>query len=187
MSFLSCVRARLPEARSTTVSTVRNYAAKVTEQGDPKKDIIRRVLYPSNIKSGPSPVGAWRPDVSRALQRAIPSAQAHYTIERAWLLHKRHLRKKRDAELERKFARMQEAMDELYQLDTRLYLEANKAEDPRARSQAEVQLAKTLKVSEVRTLDARIRGLFPRELRIPTDTPSRSGWNYEYKPFHRPL
>ncbi|EAU92263.1 hypothetical protein CC1G_00482 [Coprinopsis cinerea okayama7 len=187
MSLLTTLRARLPSSACSTVSTVRTYAAKASEQGDPKKDIIRRVLYPANVKNRPSPVGTWRPDVARALQRAIPSVQAHNTIERAWLLHKRQLRKKRDAELARKFARMKEAMDELYHLDTRLYMEANKADDPRARSQAEMAMAKTLSVADYKVLDGRIRGLFPRELKIPTDTPSREGWNYEYTPFHRPL
>ncbi|EDR15239.1 uncharacterized protein LACBIDRAFT_149313, partial [Laccaria bicolor S238N-H82] len=52
----------------------------------------------------------------------------HQTIERAWLLHKRHLRKKRDAEVARKFKCMKEAMDELYKLDPKLYLEANRSE-----------------------------------------------------------
>jgi len=78
-------------------------------------------------------------------------------------------------------------MEELEKIDSRLYMEANKQEDPRARSAAEMQLAKTLKGSEQKTMEARIRGLFPRELRIPTDTPSRNGWNYEWKPFTRPI
>jgi large subunit ribosomal protein L40 len=82
---------------------------------------------------------------------------------------------------------MRKAMEELQKVDSRLYMEANKPEDPRARSMTEMELAKTLKGSEVRTLEARIRGLFPRELGIPTDTPSRDGWNYEWKPFPRPL
>jgi large subunit ribosomal protein L40 len=90
-------------------------------------------------------------------------------------------------ELVRKFECMEKAMEELEKIDSRLYMEANKEEDPRARSQGEVELAKTLKGSEKKTLEARIRGLFPRELRIPTDTPSRTGWNYEWKPFNRPF
>ncbi|KAJ3854709.1 hypothetical protein EV368DRAFT_72728 [Lentinula lateritia] len=45
----------------------------------------------------------WRPDVEKALQYAIPSVQAHDTIERAWLLYKWHIRKRREVETERKF------------------------------------------------------------------------------------
>ncbi|KAK2461488.1 hypothetical protein APHAL10511_005951 [Amanita phalloides] len=165
----------------------RSYATRSEATGDPKKDIIRKTLYPSNIRNRASPTGTWRPDVGRAVQYAIPSVQAHDTIERAWLLHKRHIRKQREAELARKFACMERAMQELERVDKALYMAVNKEEDPRARSIVEVELSRTLKTSEIRTLEARIRGLFPRELRIPTDTPSKDGWYYDWKPFPRPL
>ncbi|KAF8899158.1 hypothetical protein BD779DRAFT_1487276 [Infundibulicybe gibba] len=161
MSLLRFSQARcLPRAADIQVRT---YAAKGEPAGDPKKEIIRRVLYPSNMRN------------------------PHHTIERAWLLHRRHLRKKRESELARKFECMRKAMEELERLDSRLFMEANKQEDPRARSTTEMELMKTLKSSEVRTLEARVRGLFPREMRIPIDTPSRTGWNYDWKPFPRPL
>ncbi|KAH9949375.1 hypothetical protein B0H21DRAFT_728683 [Amylocystis lapponica] len=162
------------------------YATRKESMGDPKNDIIRRALYPSNIRNRPSPTGTWRPDVGHRLQRAIPSVQAHETIERAWLLHQRHVRRKRTAELERKHACMVNAMEVLRELDSKLYLEANKGEDPRARSQEEQELVKTLKGAEKKVVEARIRGLFPRELRVPTETPSRTGWNYEWTPVVRP-
>ncbi|EGO31100.1 hypothetical protein SERLADRAFT_364842 [Serpula lacrymans var. lacrymans S7.9] len=155
--------------------------------GDPKKEILRRVLYPSNIRNKPTPIGTWRPDVGRALQRAIPSVQAHETIERAWLLHQRHQRKKREAELARKLECMKQAMIELEGIDSRLYMEANKHEDPRRRSEVEVEMMKSMSEPEKRAMESRARGLFPRELRIPTDTPPRAGWNYEWKPFTRPI
>ncbi|KAJ3721948.1 hypothetical protein C8R42DRAFT_68136 [Lentinula raphanica] len=164
----------------------RCYARKETGM-DPKKETIRRALYPGNIRNKPTPTGTWRPNVGKALQHAIPSVQAHETIERAWLLHKRHLRKRREEETERKYECMRKAMDELASIDSHLYMEANKPENPRARSPEEAELLKTLKASEARASDARIRGLFPRELRVPTDTPSRSGWKYDWKPFHRPI
>ena len=166
---------------------VRSYASKRSDVSDPKKETIRRVLYPGSIRNRASPTGTWRVDVARALQYAIPSVQAHHTIERAWLLHRRHIRKRREEELARKFECMRKAMEELRRVDSRLYMEANKLEDPRARSMAEMEIAKTLKTSELRTMEARIRGLFPRELRIPIDTPPRDGWNYDWKPFPRPL
>ncbi|KAF9451374.1 hypothetical protein P691DRAFT_724167 [Macrolepiota fuliginosa MF-IS2] len=178
-SVLSSLRISLP--------LTRQYAARPEAVTDPKKEIIRRVLYPSNIRNRATPIGTWRPDVGQAIQHAIPSVQAHDTIERAWFLHKRHIRKHREAELARKFECMKKAMEELEKIDTRLYMEANRQEDPRARTAAEMQLAKTLRSSELRALEARIRGLFPRELRIPTDTPPLSGWNYEWKPIQRPL
>ncbi|KAF9567868.1 hypothetical protein CPC08DRAFT_703044 [Agrocybe pediades] len=180
-SLIRSTRTRLSLA--STPSLARSYAAPNQDvtQGDPKREIIRRVLYPSNIKNRSTPIGTWRPDVGRALQRAIPSVQAHETIERAWLLHKRHIRKAREAEAARKFACMKEAMDVLHDVDLRLYMEANRKDDPRARTREEMEAMKTMKTSEIRALEARIRGLFPRELRIPTDTPSRTGWKYEWK------
>ena len=78
-------------------------------------------------------------------------------------------------------------MDELQKVDPRLYTEANKQDDPRSRSAAEIEMLKTSKGSEQKALDSRIPGLFPRELRIPTDTPPRTGWNYDWKHFPRPV
>ena len=156
------------------------YAGRQESGGDPKNDIIRRALYPSNIRNQPSPVGSWRPDVGRRLQRAIPSVQAHGTIERAWLLHQRHVRRARASELQRKFESMRGAMETLRLVAPKLYKEANKEEDPRARSTAEADLLKKLKGPEKKAVEARIRGLFPRELRMPTDTPPLNGWTYDF-------
>lgn len=154
---------------------------------DPKIEVLRRTLYPSNVRNRESPTGSWRPNVARRLQLAIPSVQAHETIERAWFLHQRHIRKGRQAELERKFKCMKEAMDTLHELDPKLYAEANKEEDPRVRSPQEVQLLKSLKGQDKKAIESRIRGLMPRELRIPSDTPSRDGWRYEWEPIIAPL
>ncbi|TFK56506.1 hypothetical protein OE88DRAFT_26912 [Heliocybe sulcata] len=158
------------------------HAGRTASGGDTRPEILRRTLYPSNLRNKATPTGTWRRDVGRALQHAIPSVQAHETIERAWLLYQRHVRRKRDAELQRKFEKMREAMDELERLDQYLFTEANRREDPRARSPKEVQLMQPLRGSERKAMEARIRGLFPRELRVPTDTPPRTGWNYDWKP-----
>ncbi|EJF67105.1 hypothetical protein DICSQDRAFT_164941 [Dichomitus squalens LYAD-421 SS1] len=162
------------------------YIGRQESGGDPKNDIIRRALYPSNIRNRPSPVGSWRPDVGRRLQRAIPSVQAHETIERAWFLHQRHVRRARASELQRKFESVRNAMETLRFVAPDLYVEANKEEDPRARSPAETDLLKKLKGPEKKAVEARIRGLFPRELRTPTDTPPRNGWTYDFTPIVRP-
>ncbi|KAF8921854.1 hypothetical protein CPB85DRAFT_1264818 [Mucidula mucida] len=144
-------------------------------------------LYPSNLRNTPSPTGGWRHDAVRALQYAIPSVEAHDTIDRAFLLYRRHVRKAREAELQRKFNCMNQAMEELAELEPHLYFEANKKEDLRERTPAEQAVGSKMKLTEQRALDARIRGLFPREMRVPTDTPSKNGWNYNWNPFPRPL
>ena len=146
---------------------------------DPINETIRKALYPPNIANKPTPTGAWRPDVARAIQIAIPSKQAHETIERAWLLYQRHQRWRREEELARKYECMKKAMDELEKIDPRLFREANRPEDPRQRSAAENEMAKKLRGVEKKALESRLPGLFPRELRVPTDTPSRDGWKYD--------
>ncbi|KAJ6486209.1 hypothetical protein C8R47DRAFT_533586 [Mycena vitilis] len=178
--------------RARPVSLVSPYVRHYAKPSDPgvsdqRLTIIRRALYPANIRNRPSPTGTWRPDVRQTVQRAIPSVQAHHTIERAWLLHRRHVRKRRDAELARKFECMRRAMDELKNIDFKLYMEANKVEDPRLRSEVEMGMLKALPALEGRAFDARVRGLFPRELKIPADTPSKTGWDYSWKPIERPL
>jgi len=118
----------------------------------------------------------------RALRRAIPSKQAHETIERAWLLHQRHVRWKREAEAERKFECMRHAMEELEKCDPVLFKEANRVEDPRTRSEAEAGLSKKLRGVAKKALEGRLPSLFPREMRVPTDTAPKLGWNYDWKP-----
>ncbi|KAJ7016850.1 hypothetical protein C8F04DRAFT_493483 [Mycena alexandri] len=182
-TFLAWCRSRVV---SHAPSHVRHYA-KPAEQGDPRLALIRRVLYPANIRNKATPIGTWRPDVRKTIQLAIPSVQAHHTIERAWLLHRRHVRKRREEELARKFECMRRAMDELKRIDLKMYMEANKPEDPRARSAVEMEMIKSMPGLEARAFDSRVRGLFPRELRIPADTPSKKGWDYSWKPIERPM
>lgn len=157
------------------------WAGRRSSHGDPQNELLRRVLYPVNVRNREAPTGTWRRDVGKALRRAIPSKQAHETIERAWLLHERHIRWARDAESERKFECMRKAMDHLEKLDPERFREANRVEDPRTRTEAEIRLSKTMKPAEKRGMQGRLPGLFPREMRLPTDTPPRSGWNYDWK------
>ncbi|KAI5788437.1 mitochondrial ribosomal protein L28-domain-containing protein [Geopyxis carbonaria] len=78
----------------------------------------------------------------------------HWTIHRAWNLFRARERKAREEELERVYNKIREACEELGKTDARLY---------------RIALAK----KDV--------GTFPIELRIPTDTPSRTGWNHGWK------
>ncbi|KAF9225373.1 hypothetical protein BS17DRAFT_751091 [Gyrodon lividus] len=185
MSLLRCNRFLSFRVSQASV----RYAASAIDTNDAasKREIIRRLLYPSNVRSGSSPTGTWRPDVALGLQRAIPSAQAHKTIERAWKLYQRHLRKKREEELKRKYECMRRAMQELEEIDPVLFKEANRREDPRARSMGEMEALKDCSTAERRAIESRVRGLFPRELKVPSDTPSKEGWLHEWKPFNRPL
>ncbi len=76
---------------------------------------------------------------------------------------------------------MVKAMSELERLDPRLFKEANWVDGPKSRTPEERERWKNAKGAEKLAMEARIPGLFPRELRVPTDTPPRSGWNYEWE------
>jgi large subunit ribosomal protein L40 len=178
-SHLALSRPKFPFRISS--GSVRHSTRRETT-ADPIKETIRKALYPLNVANKPSPTGAWRLDVARAIQIAIPSKQAHETIERAWLLYQRHQRWRREEELDRKYECMKMAMDELEKIDPKRFTEANRLEDPRQRGMAEVKLAKTLRGAEKKVLESRLPGLFPRELRVPTDTPPRDGWKYDCTP-----
>ncbi|CAE6454930.1 unnamed protein product [Rhizoctonia solani] len=152
---------------------------------DPRNDIIRRTLYPERTPNvtgfASSPTGVHRPDVELALERAIPSAEAHETIERAWKLHQRQLREQREAELRRKYESMRKAVEVLKELDPVSYAEATRGVDSRRLSEAERERMKEMRRGARKKAESRVEGLFPREMRMPTDTPRRDGWNHDWK------
>ncbi|CAE6536199.1 unnamed protein product [Rhizoctonia solani] len=155
-----------------------------TTPPDPRNDIIRRTLYPERTPHvtglASSPTGIHRQDVSLALERAIPSAEAHETIERAWKLHKRQVKEQREAELKRKYESMKRAVEVLKELDPISYAEATRGVDSRRLTEAERERMKEKKRGAKKKAESRVEGLFPREMRIPTDTPSRNGWNHAW-------
>ena len=154
---------------------------------DPKKEQLKTLLYPPNRlrPKDSSPTGSYRPTARLALRRIITSRTVHETIERAWLLHARHLRKAREAEAERKVGAMKKAMGELERGWPHLAREANRKEVPERWGEEEMRLAGRLKGFARRALDARLPGLFPREMRVPTDTPPTGGWDHDWKPVQR--
>jgi large subunit ribosomal protein L40 len=187
------MRLSLSYARLSTRPTLtRCYATAPSGKGgrpevappDPRNDIIRRALYPAErthtIVTGnrASPTGVHRNDVALALERAIPSAEAHETIERAWQLYKREQRDRRVEELQHKYESMVRAVEVLQNLDPVSYIEATRGVDSRRLSEAERERMKEMKRGAKKKAESRVEGLFPREMRIPTDTPSRDGWNH---------
>lgn len=121
-------------------------------------------------------------DVSLALHRSIPSVEAHETIERAWKLHERHQRESRLAELSALHNRMKEAVEALKETHGALFHWATVPRDVRRVTKAEMEALKGTKGPVRRALEAKIEGLFPREMRVPTETPSLKGWNYDWTP-----
>lgn len=103
-----------------------------------------------------------------ALQKVIPSAEAHETILRAWQLHRRHKREAHSAELARKYNAMRHAVDFLEETDKSLWEKA-------------VGGKKYQNVDQSGATNARLEGLVPREMRVPTELPAGKMWDYEWK------
>ena len=78
----------------------------------------------------------------------------HDTIHRAWQLHLRYQRERRERELEKQYNKMREACTDLEQHDIRLF-KAAMTKDKNAG--------------------------FPIEMRSMTDTPPKNGWNHDWK------
>ena len=93
------------------------------------------------------------PLTPRPLKFGVLRMLRHWTIYRAWNLYQRKTRTAREKELERQYNKIRDACEELGQTDERLY-----------------RIAVSKKGA----------GMYPIELRIPTDTPPRSGWNYKW-------
>ncbi|EJU00062.1 hypothetical protein DACRYDRAFT_90110 [Dacryopinax primogenitus] len=182
------VRVLPPRLVHTIPLLLRTYAAparNVRDTSDPRVEIMKRALYPPTLdrKQDTSPTGLHRSDVNTLLDVAVPSAEAHETITRAWLLYQRQQRDARDADMGRKFDSMLAALDELKMCDEKLYRLAVYKPNMRKLSPEERDAMKGLKSSAARrAIEARNESLFPRELRIPTDTPSRKGWDHNWTP-----
>ena len=65
---------------------------------------------------------------------------------------------------------------------TLFYSRRQTREDLRVRSLVEMEALKDKPSAEKRAIESHIRGLFPTELKVPTDTPSQEGWQHEWRP-----
>jgi large subunit ribosomal protein L40 len=76
---------------------------------------------------------------------------------------------------------MQRAVEELKKVDEGLFYHATVQRDPRKMTKEEQEELKPLKGPAKNAKAARIEGLFPREMRLPTDTPRTAGWDHGWK------
>ena len=178
----------LPSTNASSVGALYATAAKGKGRKRPalsaaqlKEEGIKHLLYPRLVgKPRLNPVGVHRREVNRALRRVVRSAEAHETIHRAWQLHKRQVRETRAQDMTVKFERMKEAMEKLKEVDRKLYDIANARVDPRGLLPDDAEELKQLKGPARKFYLGRVQGLFPREMWIPKDTPSKDGWKYEW-------
>ena len=163
---------------------------------DPRLDNLRTALYPrTRAERGEAPTGVHRPDAVAALERTLPGAgantsantsaggEAHATIVRAFQLVARRRRTLRAAELRRKGACMRAAMAELETHHPAWYRAARARADPRAPAADDEAAFRRYRGAAREFVESRsIPGFFPRELRVPVDSPPRDGWQYEWAP-----
>jgi large subunit ribosomal protein L40 len=103
-----------------------------------------------------------------ALAKVVPSAEAHDTILRAWRLHTRQKRESHAAELARKYSLMRGAIDLLEETSPELFKLATEGR-------------KFQNVDQSRSNNARLEGLVPRELRVPTEQPGAQLFDMDWK------
>lgn len=128
-------------------------------------------LYPSSQpKRSPKPWASPRPDRAILLSKALPSPEAHETIDRATRLHKVSTANGRLAALKRKHALLFEACEEL-RLTSKVHYDLATQAPPGT-------LALDVPVLQAK---GKFEGLFPREMRLPTETPGNKGWDYDWK------
>jgi large subunit ribosomal protein L40 len=151
---------------------------------DPRLDNLRVALYPRTRASrGEAPTGVHRPDVVAALERTLASTEAHETITRAYKLFARRKRFLREEELRRKFECMKAAMADLEREHPAWYRSARAKPDPRGVSKEDEAELRLYRSTARTAVEARsIEGFFPRDLRVPVDTPPRDGWQYDWEP-----
>ncbi|SCV03533.1 LAME_0H11188g1_1 [Lachancea meyersii CBS 8951] len=79
----------------------------------------------------------------------------HQTIQNCWAMYQRELRDKRKEQLRMQYKSIEQAMQQLQQLDPELFDAANASEAGKR---------------------------FPLEMKVPTEFPPNQVWHYNYKP-----
>jgi large subunit ribosomal protein L40 len=124
-----------------------------------------RLAYSTGVGSSTAPGGDTRLETIRRVlfeparrEKVIElegeTLEQHETIERAWKLHRMRQRESRERSLECQFRAMNAAMTELEKTSDRLFKGA---------------LVKSRHIT------------YPKQAKIPTETPSTQGWDYAYK------
>ena len=187
-------------SRSHLHYLTRFYATRVTSNEsssntDSRLEIIRRSLYPTDSydPKSSSPTGAYHPQHYQRVSSVIHSPEVYETIERAFKLFQRRNRESKRLELISKYNAMESACDELDQItripngneqgegeggmyDRMVYDKAMLRPNP---YKLERMIGRRA-TPESRWKEARLDGLIPREIWIPTETRGK-GWDYDWK------
>ena len=143
---------------------------------DDKSEQLRQFLYPSDVpqpnSNRTSPSLQHREDVEKSVNAVFPGQEVHDTITRAYLVLRRRQEDERKNDLKYREGRLIEALNELKSENETMW------EDAVARPQK----ISSAKVGKKKAQTMRIPGLFPRDLKPPTETPRNVMWNVDWKP-----
>ena len=174
------------ETSSDSIHQCRRYESSTSSRGrkletsDKRISAIRDILYgettiPSHMPTGLPSIDS--PASSSTPRQEIDTSQIKPikdTIERAWAVKKMDEKAAIMEEVRRKYGAMRKAMETLQQMDARLFEGAvanNKIE--RGTSMYPVNPSDSI-VDGVQ--DGQAVLVFPRRLRVPTETPPINGW-----------
>ena len=142
---------------------------------DNKSEQLLQMLYPQQVPQPPtnrtSPSIGHREDVQKSVDAVFPGEEVHETITRAFNVLQRSEQDARLKDLENSDSRLREALSRLEDNHFDLWEKAV-ARPPKISA---------AKVGKKRAQTMRIPGLFPRDLRAPTETPRNVVWNHNWK------
>lgn len=188
---------------SSASASSKKKAAPEADAEAKEQRVFVTALHETSKTHASSPTGTYHPQMLDRLTHVllpIPNAdparakETHETITRAHLVSKRMERESRERALRAKEASLKRACDALRAISEsssdrsvkRLYEAAMYQPDVRNKNSAspapEVEEGKKLSLAERKYYDARIEGVFPREMKVPRDTwPNGERWDYGWK------
>ncbi|CDZ96798.1 hypothetical protein [Phaffia rhodozyma] len=152
----------------------------VDTSGDSATDLLKKDLYPpGSVSESPSSIP--RLDRIQNILHLSPTPEVHDTITRAALLDRLTNTERQVQSLRAKHAAMFNACEELRVSYPSFYELASEENKPSGQAgPAENKDIKNL-LNGVEQGKGKVEGLFPREMRVFTETPGKDGWDYEWK------
>ena len=158
-SPLTTIRSQLSLLRARTKKQISPQAAQKLAQKQKTKTPKKAVQAPAESRYEIMKQILYQAPKTEMPPMTEEELERHEIIERAWKLLMRNRREARERELQAKFRKMKQANRELERTSLTLF-KAAQSMQPNTR--------------------------FPKQMKIPTETPPLSGWNYDYTPPEAP-
>jgi len=153
-----------------------------TGSKDGKYSLIEKVIASSTTQSK-------QPDQVADQSGISFDEEQDEVISRAWMLHRHHEREETSDRIKKAALAQWKALDRLKEIKPLLYQvvvsrgsTTGEVVEIRNGGEEMVEKNKAPGGGTAPQTGVRVGGVFPIDLKIPTDTPSRKGWNYGWKP-----